>query len=124
MDTHVSYGVQPFHSSLFDHNTSASAYPPDRSRPFFPLSLYFGWRSPEVDHVAYDGIRASARALQDHINQLDHHDGGQKDAVYPNYALFDTPLADMYGANLPKLQAIHEEVDPENVMGLAGGFKF
>ena len=44
-------------------------------------------------------------------------------AVYPNYALFDTPLEDIYGANIPRLQAIKSAVDPENVMGLAGGFK-
>ena len=44
-------------------------------------------------------------------------------AVYPNYALFDTPLEDIYGANLPRLHAIKQKVDPNNVMGLAGGFK-
>jgi hypothetical protein len=44
-------------------------------------------------------------------------------AVYPNYALFDTPLERIYGVNLPKLHAIKKAVDPENVMGLAGGFK-
>jgi len=122
--THVSYGVQPFLPTLFDHSTTPSAYPPDRARPFFPLSFYFGWHSPEVDQVGHEAVRASAGALQEHITQLDHHDGGRKDAIYPNYARFDTPLADMFGANLPILQEIHAEVDPENVMGLAGGFKF
>jgi len=118
-----SYGVQPFLPTLFDYNTTPSAYPPDRTRPFFPLSFFFGWESPEVDQVGHDGIRASAKALQEHITQVGSG-GDQKDAIYPNYALFDTPLVDMYGANLPNLRAIHAEVDPENVMGLAGGFKF
>ena len=45
-------------------------------------------------------------------------------AVYSNYALFDTPLADMYGENVPRLRAIRQTIDPEDVMGLAGGFKF
>ena len=45
-------------------------------------------------------------------------------AVYVNYALFDTPLEDMYGGNVPKLREIKAEVDPGDVMGLAGGFKF
>ncbi len=45
-------------------------------------------------------------------------------AVYPNYALFDTPLEDMYGQNVPRLQSLRRAVDPEDVMGLAGGFKF
>jgi hypothetical protein len=44
--------------------------------------------------------------------------------VYPNYALFDTPLQDMYGQNVPTLQALRQAIDPEDVMGLAGGFKF
>jgi len=41
-----------------------------------------------------------------------------------NYALFDTPLEDMYGANVPRLREIKAEIDSENVMGLTGGFKF
>jgi hypothetical protein len=35
----------------------------------------------------------------------------------------ETPLADIYGANLPSLQALQAKIDPKNVMGLAGGFK-
>jgi len=44
--------------------------------------------------------------------------------LYGNYVNAKTPLVDIYGENLPKLQALKAEVDPENVMGLAGGFKF
>lgn len=44
--------------------------------------------------------------------------------VYPNYAIFDTPLTTMYGSNLPGLQSLKASIDPTNVMGLAGGFKF
>ena len=43
---------------------------------------------------------------------------------YPNYALFDTPLEEMYGGNVPCLKSLKERVDPENIMGQAGGFKF
>ncbi|KAF8269916.1 hypothetical protein EI94DRAFT_1572930, partial [Lactarius quietus] len=45
-------------------------------------------------------------------------------AVYVNYALFDTPLKDIFGRNLPRLRKIRDYIDPEDVMGLAGGFKF
>jgi hypothetical protein len=45
-------------------------------------------------------------------------------AVYVNYALFGTPLEDIYGGNLPKLREIKAAIDPERVMDLAGGFKF
>jgi hypothetical protein len=45
-------------------------------------------------------------------------------AVYVNYALFDTPLEDMYGGNLAMLRSIKAKIDPDKVMDLAGGFKF
>jgi hypothetical protein len=45
-------------------------------------------------------------------------------AKYPNYALFCTPLEDMYGGNVERLRKIRAAVDPEDVMGLAGGWKF
>ena len=48
----------------------------------------------------------------------------ERAAVYPNYALFDTPLEEIYGRNLPRLRAVRRAIDPEDVMGLAGGFKF
>ena len=45
-------------------------------------------------------------------------------ALYGNYADANTPLSDIYGDNLPSLRALKAKVDPRNVMGLAGGFKF
>lgn len=45
-------------------------------------------------------------------------------ALYGNYADANTPLCDIYGENLPSLRALKAKFDPENVMGLAGGFKF
>ena len=44
--------------------------------------------------------------------------------LYVNYALFGTPLEDMYGENLARLREIKAEIDPEKVMDLTGGFKF
>lgn len=45
-------------------------------------------------------------------------------SLYGNYALGDTPLEAMYGVNVERLARIKKVVDPKNVMGLAGGFKF
>ncbi|KAG8214100.1 hypothetical protein J3R82DRAFT_10859 [Butyriboletus roseoflavus] len=42
---------------------------------------------------------------------------------YLRYTIYDIPLVDIYGANLPKLQAIKAMVDPDNVVGLTDGFK-
>ena len=112
----VSYDVEPFLPSLFSHNTTPSAYPPDRTQGLFPLNIYYAWLSPESDQTVEAAIRTSAQTLQSESQVA-------AGVVYPNYAIFDTPLVKLYGANLPRLQAIKEAVDPENVMGLAGGFK-
>jgi hypothetical protein len=45
-------------------------------------------------------------------------------APYVNYALFGTQLAVMYGEHLERLREIKKKYDPEDVMGLAGGWKF
>lgn len=44
--------------------------------------------------------------------------------LYPNYAIYDTPLSRMYDDNLSRLQSIKAQYDPDNVMGLTGGWKF
>jgi len=45
-------------------------------------------------------------------------------APYVNYALFGTPLRTLYGEHLGRLREIKKKYDPDNVMGLAGGWKF
>ena len=45
-------------------------------------------------------------------------------ALYGNYVDANTPLVEIYGENLPKLRALKAKIDPKNVMGLTGGFKF
>jgi hypothetical protein len=46
--------------------------------------------------------------------------------VYVNYPLYDTPLEDMpvYGGNVERLREIGAAIDSDDVMGLAGCFKF
>ena len=45
-------------------------------------------------------------------------------ALYGNYVNAKTSLVDIYGDNLPKLRALKAKTDPNNVMGLTGGFRF
>ena len=116
----VAITFEPFDSGLFSHG-SDSASPPDRSRALFPTTVTFTFSNASLDETMAKALRnysdaVSAAAVADGQN-VSHA------AVYPNNALFDTPLEDLYGDNLPRLRAIKQAFDPKNVMGLAGGFK-
>ena len=113
--------LEPYDSGLFSHG-SPSAYPPDRSRAIFPSVLSIAWSNASLDNTMADVLRDGAKSIRD----VEIEDGQNltNAAVYVNYALFDTPLKDMYGGNVGRLRGIKAEIDPERVMDLAGGFKF
>jgi Berberine and berberine like len=119
----VSSVLEPFDEDIFSHG-SASAYPPDRSRALFPTNLSITWSK---SNSSLDETMASAlRNISDTIHETALKDGQNVSdaAVYVNYALFGTPLKDMYGGNVERLQKIRAAIDPEDVMGLRGGWKF
>jgi len=113
--------LEPFNRGLFLHG-GPSAYPPDRSQAVFPSVLITVWSNASLDETMADLLRDGAKTIHDVAiadgQNLSHA------AVYVNYALFDTPLEDMYGGNLARLHRIKAKIDPERVMDLAGGFKF
>ncbi|OCH91179.1 FAD-binding domain-containing protein [Obba rivulosa] len=118
--TFISYDVEPFLPSVFSHG-SDSAYPPDRSRGLLPLNIYFAWTLPTSDDIMQDAALQSASFLTQKAVA-----GGQDitdAALYGNYAIFSTQLSQIYGSNLARLQTIKAQYDPQNVMGLAGGWK-
>ena len=117
----VGSALEPFGSGLFSHG-SPSAYPPNRSQAVFPSVLNIAWSNASLDDTMADLLRDGAKTIRD----LAIADGQNLSdaAVYVNYALFDTPLEDMYGGNLARLRSIKAKIDPERVMDLAGGFKF
>ncbi|KAJ6533800.1 FAD dependent oxidoreductase [Mycena vulgaris] len=100
----ISYDIEPFLPTIYTHNKLPTAYPPT---------------SDEIFHAALK--QSAAHLTQVAINDGQHIAGAP---LYTNYALADTPLERIYGAHLPRLRAIKRAVDPGNVMGLAGGFKF
>ncbi|KAG6907725.1 hypothetical protein DXG01_007583 [Tephrocybe rancida] len=119
----IDYGVQPFLSTVFTHGTyGSSAYPPSRGKSLCPLNLYFAWSDKRFDVVFHEAARQSIT----HIREVALSEGQDvaNAAVYPNYAIYDTPLEDLYGDTVLALRALKASVDPDNVMGLAGGFKF
>ncbi len=117
----LSSSLEPFDKGLFSHGTD-SAYPPDRSQAIFPTSLTVQWSNASLD----DTMAFALRNISETIKAVVLADGQNVShaAVYVNYALFGTPLEDMYGGNVKRLREIRAAIDPEDVMGLTGGWKF
>ncbi|KAH9990418.1 FAD-binding domain-containing protein [Russula vinacea] len=113
--------LELFDKGLFSHG-SGSAYPPDRSHVILPSDLTVQWSNASLDKE----MAFALRNMSDTIHAVALADGQNVShaAVYPNYALFGTPLEDMYGGNVERLRKIKAAIDPEDVMGLAGGWKF
>jgi len=83
--------------------------------------------SSTADPTHADTILAASRQSSAYIRSQAIAQGQAQVAtapLYPNYAIYDTPLNEMYGDNIPKLKALKVLVDPLDVMGLAGGYKF
>lgn len=114
--------VEPFSASLYSHNSDSTAYPPDRSKGFLPLEIAYQWTNASFDEDFHNAVRSTAEALSDAARSEGQSRQGA--LIYPNYAIFDTPLEDIYGSHLPRLRSLQSKVDPQNVMALAGGWKF
>ena len=116
----VQVTLEPFDKGLFSHG-SGSAYPPDRSRALFPAAISAQWLNASLD----DTMAFALRNISDTVHAAALADGQDVShaAKYPNYALFGTPLENMYGGNLARLRKIRAAIDPEDVMGLTGGWK-
>ncbi|KAF5336337.1 hypothetical protein D9611_006750 [Ephemerocybe angulata] len=113
---------EPFVSTMLDHSITSSAYPYTRSKVYCPMAIGIEWSDPSEDGFFKAAIERVTKALEDEL-VAEGHDDVITAPLYPNYVLGDTPLVRLYGSNLPRLRAIKRRVDPENVMGLAGGFK-
>ena len=113
--------LEPLESDFLAHG-GPSAYPPDRSLTVFPSLVYAGWTSAAADVYMEDAVRLSSASMVEVAIQ----DGQdlKNAATYVNYAISGTPLEKMYGNNLERLREIRKKYDPEDVMGLAGGWKF
>ena len=113
--------LEPFDKDIFSHG-SESAHPPDRSHALFPSNLAIQWSNSSLDEIMALALRNISSTI--HTTALRDGQNVSNAAVYVNYALFGTPLKDMYGENVERLHKIREVYDPEDVMGLAGGWRF
>jgi hypothetical protein len=112
---------EPFDEGVFSHG-SGSAYPPDRSHAIFPSQLTVEWSDASLDETMAFALRQISNTVQ--AAALADGQNVSHAAKYANYALFGTPLEDIYGENVDRLREIRAAIDPEDVMGLAGGWKF
>jgi hypothetical protein len=117
----VTSTIETFDKGLFAHG-SDSAYPPDRSHAVFTSNLAVLWSNSSLDDTMAIALRNFADAIRDAA--LADGQNVSHAAKYVNYALFGTPLEDMYGGNVERLRRIRAMTDPNDVMGLAGGWKF
>jgi len=106
--TFISYEVQPFLPSIYSNNSDSTAFPPIRSKAFFPVSMYYAWTNESLDEDIHKAARSSAKAL---FNFAQSEGQALHDVpLHPNYAILNTPLEAMYGRNLPKLKSLQSKV--------------
>ena len=122
-----SYSVEPFLPSYLSYAKSPSAFPtPSARQPGkapSPILVYFAWSNPQNDELFVAAVEESVNRLAV-VAKAEGLLLNNPPALYGNYVNARTPLVRIYGDNLPKLRALKAKIDPHNVMGLAGGFKF
>ncbi|KAH9484542.1 putative FAD-linked oxidoreductase [Psilocybe cubensis] len=119
----ISYSMEMFQPSIYSHNPDPTAYPPSRKLFSQPFEMAYAWNSSDFDA----DMHAAAIASAAHIQQAAIAEGQIQVVnapIYPNYGLAGTPIEKIYGRNVPALRALKNRVDPHDVMGLAGGWKF
>ncbi|KZO98683.1 Glucooligosaccharide oxidase [Calocera viscosa TUFC12733] len=118
---YFSIDVEPFLPSAFTTNNQGGSYP--HSDALMPICFTFSWESPLDDSFWMSAVEESANVIMQTAIAEGQPLTGVDVVKYNNYATADTPLQQLYGSNLAMLQTLKAQYDPNNVMGLTGGFK-
>lgn len=112
---------EPFAPSAFQHSSGKEAYLHDIEHGCLPSNLGVSWLSPAEDAYWKEVLDKAAA----NITAVAESEGQDLAScpLYPNYATPDTSLEKMYLKNLPALKMLRAQLDKDNVMTLAGGFK-
>ncbi|KIJ54865.1 hypothetical protein M422DRAFT_24762 [Sphaerobolus stellatus SS14] len=121
VDTFVSLSIESFNRNLYDHS-NGGAYPHSSAHPWTPFQVLMSYVDPLADTLALSAVKQSA----DIIQQVAIQEGQSSlDAIlYNNYAQKGTDLQLLYGNNLPVLQQLRVQWDPQNLLSLTGGWRF
>ncbi|KIJ54446.1 hypothetical protein M422DRAFT_24395 [Sphaerobolus stellatus SS14] len=117
----VNLVVEAFHNDLYDHSTGG-AYPHSSAHPWTPFLIYIGYNDTSLDARAI----AAVDAVADIVQKAAIAEGqSSADAIlYNNYAGLGTNVTRLFGANLPTLRTLRAKYDPQNILSLAGGWRF
>jgi hypothetical protein len=107
--------------SILSHSSSPSAYPFDRTTVYSPSNIYAAWDDAQYDDIFFSAVKEAQRRITEAA--LEEGQNIEKAPKYPNYAIYDTPVEEVYGEHLERLQKVKRRIDPLDVMGLSGGFK-
>lgn len=114
----LSYDIEPF--MKYGEHATESAFPHDNSP--LPLNLYFSWILDAEDAFWRGVMQQSINTLTEVAKAEGIYDPEMY--AYPNYSLDTYTGEQLYGpTNAARLRAIREQVDPDGVMLLAGGFQ-
>ncbi|KAG2068765.1 FAD-binding domain-containing protein [Suillus decipiens] len=120
----VSYDIIPLLPSIYDHSEAPSAFPSvrDSTQGNSFVEILYGWTDASNDDAIIQLGADSAAYMNQFLSGVGQDFSSA--LLYPNCVPPDTSLEAMYGDALGTLQSIKGAVDPNNVMGLAGGWKF
>ncbi|KAG8724004.1 hypothetical protein FRC09_000812 [Ceratobasidium sp. 395] len=116
----ISYSVEPFLRS-YSAKSKGGAYPHDNF--LTPLNLDWSWVAEPSDKFFISAAKESAQTILDQAIAEGQDVAGAKQIKYGNYAAADEDLISLYGSNLKGLRIIKQRYDPNNIMGLAGGYR-
>ena len=117
----VSFEIWPFHKDSFKGvKREDSAWPHEEGKVFGPMVGWFEWSGGENDEFWLTEI---AKALKE-LRKVALEEGCTTEdmPMYPNIALEDTSINDIYRDHYEELKLLRNKYDPNNVMGLAAGF--
>ncbi|KIJ54877.1 hypothetical protein M422DRAFT_153464, partial [Sphaerobolus stellatus SS14] len=120
-DGFVNLVIEAFHSDLYDHSTGG-AYPHSPEHPWTPFLVYVGYTDPALDNRAVAAVNSAASIIQ--AAAIKEGQSSPDAILYNNYAEKGTNLTRLYGDNLPQLQTLRAKYDPQNILNLAGGWRF